>query len=130
MISRIFLGGAILATPPSARMSAGTLSSAITATAPRFLRDPRLLRVGYIHYYAAFNISAKPVFKRIRFSLITVPPAKEQDKDQESRHSSCAVFVTQISANEYFAATGDSNRAAYTNFGHLFPRQIHIDIQV
>lgn len=34
MISLIILGSDILETPPSARMSAGTRSSAITATAP------------------------------------------------------------------------------------------------
>ncbi len=36
MISLIILGSLILATPPSALISAGTLSRAITAQAPAF----------------------------------------------------------------------------------------------
>ena len=54
-ISLITLGLAIRATPPAARMSAGTRSSAITATAPGLLGDPRLLGGGHVHDHPALQ---------------------------------------------------------------------------
>lgn len=74
IISLIIFGSDILETPPSARMSAGTRSSAITATAPAssairawglleggFLReggrewDSHLLGIDYVHDDTAFQ---------------------------------------------------------------------------
>ena len=55
MISSIFSIAAMRATPPSARMSAGTRSSAITAAAPGVLGDLRLGGVGDVHDDAALE---------------------------------------------------------------------------
>ena len=59
-ISLITRGLAMRATPPSARMSAGTRSSAITATAPDVLGDPRLLGGGDVHDHAALQHLGEP----------------------------------------------------------------------
>ena len=61
-ISLIFSGSAMRATPPSRRMSAGTRSSAITATAP----DSSAIRACSASTTSMitppFSISARPVF--------------------------------------------------------------------
>src|SRR5579863_8378831 len=64
MISRIFLGDAMRATPPSARIWAGTRSSAITATAPAFSAITACSALVTSMMTPPFNISASPVFRR------------------------------------------------------------------
>ena len=55
LISSIIRGFDMRATPPSARMSAGTRSSAITAAAPEASATPRLLGVDDVHDHAALE---------------------------------------------------------------------------
>ncbi len=62
MISLIFLGSAILATPPWARMSAGTRSRAMTATAPASSAIFACSGVVTSMITPPLNMSAKPVF--------------------------------------------------------------------
>src|ERR1700723_1217921 len=64
MISRIFFGEAIRATPPSARICAGTRSRAITATAPAFSAIEACSAFVTSIITPPFNISARPVFRR------------------------------------------------------------------
>src|ERR1700683_1919284 len=64
MISRIFLGEAMRATPPSARICAGTRSSAITATAPAFSAMEACSALVTSIITPPFSISARPVFRR------------------------------------------------------------------
>src|SRR5438270_9369202 len=64
MISRIFFGEAIRATPPSARICAGTRSSAITATAPAFSAMVACAASVTSIMTPPFSISANPVFRR------------------------------------------------------------------
>src|SRR5271165_96957 len=64
MISRIFLGEAMRATPPSARICAGTRSRAITATAPAFSAMEACSAFVTSMITPPFSISAKPVFRR------------------------------------------------------------------
>src|SRR5258708_6042095 len=64
MISRIFFGEAMRATPPSARICAGTRSSAITATAPAFSAMEACSALVTSIITPPFSISARPVFRR------------------------------------------------------------------
>ena len=64
MISRIFLGEAMRATPPSARICAGTRSSAMTATAPAFSAMAACSAVVTSMMTPPLSISARPVFRR------------------------------------------------------------------
>src|SRR5205814_10152394 len=64
MISRIFLGLAIRATPPSARICAGTRSRAMTEVAPAFSAISACLASVASMMTTPFSISARPVFKR------------------------------------------------------------------
>src|SRR5258708_7569854 len=64
MISRIFLGAAIRATPPSARICEGTRSSAMTATAPDCSAMTACSAVVTSIITPPFSISARPVFRR------------------------------------------------------------------
>src|SRR5579863_4576209 len=64
MISRIFLGEAMRATPPSARICAGTRSSAMTATAPAFSAIEACSAFVTSIITPPFSISARPVFRR------------------------------------------------------------------
>src|ERR1700734_502718 len=64
IISRIFLGEAIRATPPSARICAGTRSSAITATAPAFSAMEACSALVTSIITPPFSISARPVLRR------------------------------------------------------------------
>src|ERR1700678_2678865 len=64
MISGIFFGEAMRATPPSARICAGTRSSAITATAPAFSAITACSAFVTSMTTPPFSISAKPVFRR------------------------------------------------------------------
>src|SRR5579864_847810 len=64
IISRIFFGDAMRATPPCARICAGTRSSAITAAAPAFSAISAWLASVTSIMTPPFNISASPVFKR------------------------------------------------------------------
>src|SRR5882757_1598550 len=64
MISRIFFGEAIRATPPSARICAGTRSRAITATAPAFSAMAACSALVTSMITPPFSISARPVFRR------------------------------------------------------------------
>src|SRR4051794_12635090 len=64
-ISRILSGSAIRATPPSARMSAGTRSSAITATAPASSAILACSAVVTSMITPPFSISARPPLTRI-----------------------------------------------------------------
>src|SRR5436190_13731321 len=64
MISRIFLGDAMRATPPSARICAGTRSSAITDTAPALSAISACSAFVTSIITPPFNISARPVLRR------------------------------------------------------------------
>ena len=64
MICLISLGLAMRETPPSARMIAGTRSSAITATAPAFSATSACSTLITSMMTPPFSISARPVFKR------------------------------------------------------------------
>src|SRR5205823_6652367 len=64
MISRIFLGEAMRATPPSARICAGTRSSAITAAAPACSAMVACSALVTSMITPPFSISARPVFSR------------------------------------------------------------------
>src|SRR5208282_509902 len=64
MISRITFGEAMRATPPSARICAGTRSSAITATAPARSAISACFAVVTSMITPPFSISARPVFRR------------------------------------------------------------------
>src|ERR1700686_1208238 len=64
MISRIFLGDAMRATPPSARICAGTRSRAITETAPAFSAITACSALVTSIMTPPLSISARPVFKR------------------------------------------------------------------
>src|SRR6185437_3993655 len=64
MISRIFLGAAMRATPPSARICAGTRSSAITATAPAFSAISACSLLVTSIMTPPLSISARPVLRR------------------------------------------------------------------
>src|SRR5216684_4060342 len=72
MISRIFFGEAMRATPPSERICAGTRSSAITATAPArsAISDWRASVTSMIT--PPFSISARPVLRRRLVSLFSL----------------------------------------------------------
>src|SRR5579871_27041 len=68
IISRIFFGDAMRATPPSARICAGTRSSAITATAPARSAISACLASVTSIITPPLSISARPVFRRkVRF---------------------------------------------------------------
>src|SRR5215469_4408735 len=64
MISRIFLGEAMRATPPSARICAGTRSRAITETAPAFSAISAWRASVTSMMTPPLSISARPVFRR------------------------------------------------------------------
>src|SRR5579872_1869785 len=64
MISRIFPMGAMRATPPSLRISAGTRSRAMTAVAPAFSAITACSALVTSMITPPFSISARPVFKR------------------------------------------------------------------
>src|SRR5438270_13171631 len=64
MISRIFLGEAMRATPPSARICAGTRSSAITETAPARSAISACPALVTSIMTPPLSISARPVFSR------------------------------------------------------------------
>src|SRR5437588_2536229 len=64
-ISRILSGSAIRATPPSRRMSAGTRSSAMTATAPASSAIRACSAVVTSMITPPFSISARPLLTRI-----------------------------------------------------------------
>src|SRR5450755_602104 len=64
MISRMILGEAMRATPPSARIWAGTRSRAITATAPERSAISAWAAVVTSMITPPFSISARPVFRR------------------------------------------------------------------
>ena len=65
MISRIFVTGAMRATPPSARMSAGTRSSAITAQAPESSAIRAWSASVTSMITPPLSISARPLLTRI-----------------------------------------------------------------
>src|ERR1022692_4842713 len=69
MISRIFLGDAMRATPPSARICAGTRSRAMTATAPAFSAMEACSALVTSMITPPFNISARPVLRRSEVEL-------------------------------------------------------------
>ena len=62
----------IRATPPAARMSAGMRSSAMTATAPGFLRDDGLLRRDDVHDDAALEHLREPALDGDRSGMFHV----------------------------------------------------------
>src|SRR5437879_5926508 len=64
MISRIFFGEAMRATPPSARICAGTRSRAITATAPALCAISACFASVTSMITPPLSISASPVFRR------------------------------------------------------------------
>src|SRR4051794_8692455 len=64
LISSIFVGSAILATPPAARMSAGTRSSAITAAAPVDSATRAWSAVTTSMITPPLSISARPALTR------------------------------------------------------------------
>ena len=63
-ISAIFVGSAMRATPPAARMSAGTRSSAITAAAPASSAIRAWSAVTTSMITPPLSISARPLFTR------------------------------------------------------------------
>src|ERR1700730_7466702 len=73
MISRIFLGEAMRATPPSARIWAGTRSSAITATAPAFSAMEACSALVTSMMTPPLSISARPVFRRREVEVLLEP---------------------------------------------------------
>src|SRR5579872_5909300 len=70
MISRIFLGEAMRATPPSARICAGTRSRAMTATAPALSAMVACAGVVTSIMTPPLSISARPVLRR---RLVVLP---------------------------------------------------------
>src|SRR5271166_4381646 len=64
MISRIFLGLAMRATPPSARICAGTRSRAMTETAPAFSAMSACSALVTSMMTPPLSISARPVLRR------------------------------------------------------------------
>src|SRR5438309_11974127 len=64
MISRIFFGDAMRATPPSARIWDGTRSSAITDTAPAFSAMTACSALVTSMMTPPLSISARPVLRR------------------------------------------------------------------
>ena len=64
MISRILLIGAMRATPPSLRISAGTRSSAMTAEAPAFSAMTACSALTTSMMTPPLSISASPTFNR------------------------------------------------------------------
>src|SRR5580765_2916198 len=64
IISRIFLGLAMRATPPSARICAGTRSRAITETAPAFSAMTACSALVTSMMTPPLSISARPVLRR------------------------------------------------------------------
>src|ERR1700752_574285 len=64
MISRIFLGEAMRATPPSARICAATRSRAMTATAPARSAMVAWSALAPSIITPPLSISARPVFRR------------------------------------------------------------------
>src|SRR3954453_22722473 len=64
MISRIFFGEAMRATPPSARICAGTRSSAMTETAPAFSAISAWRASVTSMMTPPLSISARPVLRR------------------------------------------------------------------
>src|SRR5690242_10981262 len=64
MISRIFFGEAMRATPPSARICAGTRSRAMTDTAPAFSAISACLASVTSMMTPPLSISARPVLRR------------------------------------------------------------------
>ena len=64
MISRILRGDAMRATPPSARICAGTRSSAITDVAPAFSATAACAASVTSMITPPLSISARPVFRR------------------------------------------------------------------
>ncbi len=69
MISRIFLGEAMRATPPSARICAGTRSRAMTATAPAFSAMEACSALVTSMMTPPLSISARPVLRRREVEL-------------------------------------------------------------
>ena len=70
MISRIFLGIAMRATPPSARICAGTRSRAMTATAPACSAMVACSALVTSMMTPPFSISARPVLRRREVVLL------------------------------------------------------------
>src|ERR1700686_4630383 len=70
IISRIFFGDAMRATPPSARICAGTRSSAMTATAPACSAMVACSELVTSMMTPPLSISARPVLRR---RLVLVP---------------------------------------------------------
>ena len=72
MISRIFFGEAMRATPPSARIWAGTRSSAMTATAPARSAITACSAFVTSMMTPPLSISARPVLRRrlVEFPLL------------------------------------------------------------
>src|SRR5258706_2781204 len=117
MISRILMGEAIRATPPSARMSAGTRSSAITATAPASWETRACSALVTSMITPPLSISDNPVFNRIKLSFIVAPVYR--------------TYMTYIvSVNEDFAAACNHNSAAHANCRDFARCGIDIDVDV
>ncbi len=85
MISSIFFGSAIRATPPASRMSAGTLSRAMTATAPASSATTACSELVTSMMTPPFCILAKPrlmssvpnlSFSSLRLMGIRSPPSR------------------------------------------------------
>src|SRR5687767_8243905 len=87
MISWTLVGSAIRATPPSARMSAGTRSSAMTATAPASSAILACSAVVTSMMTPPLSISARPDFTRnVPVSLsISTPESASSPQDTARR---------------------------------------------
>src|SRR5947208_10848045 len=86
IISRIFFGDAMRATPPSARICAGTRSSAMTATAPAFSPISAWLASVTSMMTPPFNISAKPVLRRKLVELPLFCDMRNSFLDRQEKH--------------------------------------------
>src|SRR5215469_6121955 len=100
IISRIFLGEAMRATPPSARICAGTRSSAMTETAPAFSAISACAASVTSIMTPPFSISARPVLRRRLVGLVELPLFWDIDLDpflggREWRL--CYVYSTSLS---------------------------------
>src|ERR1700733_13453582 len=73
MISRIFFGEAMRATPPSARICEGTRSRAMTATAPAFSAMEACSALVTSMMTPPLSISARPVFRRREVEVLLEP---------------------------------------------------------
>src|SRR5581483_6355293 len=128
MISRIFFGCAMRATPPSARICAGTRSSAITATAPAFSAISAWRASVTSIITPPFSISASPTFSRkplvpllsvINFS----PPGSPLRTSSPGTHIPSSSLFLNIGTDHCTASPAVGQRRCTTLRRPAFDRQ-------